>query len=129
LNAKGNAANAGFIGFIYDGIGQKQVIVRGVGQLISKMVPTAMQNPTLEFYNASGQSLGSNDNWEATKTNTAALTASTIKTGLPPLPTGSLDAALLANVTISGPTSFTMKVGSSNGLAEGITLAQAYEVP
>lgn len=52
-------------GFIVTGSEAKKVIVRGIGpSLASSNIAGVLQDPVLELYDASGQSLATNDNWQ-----------------------------------------------------------------
>src|SRR5439155_138478 len=51
-------------GFIITGVGQKKVIVRGIGpSLVSYGITNPLQSPTLELHDHTGAVIASNDNW------------------------------------------------------------------
>jgi hypothetical protein len=54
-------------GFIVEGTGSKQVIIRAIGPELGQFgVPDPLANPRLELYNAAGALIGSNDEWQQT---------------------------------------------------------------
>src|SRR6266498_4376466 len=51
-------------GFIITGVGQKRVIVRGIGpSLVNYGITNPLQNPTVELHDHTGAVIASNDNW------------------------------------------------------------------
>jgi hypothetical protein len=51
-------------GFIIEGTGPKQVIVRAIGpELTQHGVPNPLADPILDLHNNTGVLIGSNDNW------------------------------------------------------------------
>jgi N-acetylneuraminic acid mutarotase/D-arabinose 5-phosphate isomerase GutQ len=60
-------ANVMIGGFIVQGTGTKQVIVRAIGPKLAQYgVPSAMANPTLELHDGTGAVIARNDNWQTT---------------------------------------------------------------
>src|SRR5438874_7032420 len=54
-------------GFIVQGMGAKQVIIRAIGPELTQFgVPDPLANPTLELHNGAGALIGSNDDWQHT---------------------------------------------------------------
>jgi len=72
----GNISTRGFVqtdnnvmigGFIVQGTGTKKVIIRAIGPELSQFgVPDPLANPSLELHNATGELIGSNDDWQQT---------------------------------------------------------------
>ena len=67
-------------GFIVNGNTTKKVLIRGLGpSLAANAVPTPLANPTLALFDASGNSLQTNDDWKNSPDATAIM-----DTGIPP---------------------------------------------
>jgi hypothetical protein len=55
-------------GFIIAGTGQKEVLIRGMGPLLTTLhVPGALQDPVLELHDRTGALIAINDNWSDTQ--------------------------------------------------------------
>jgi hypothetical protein len=125
------AGNALIAGFILSGTEPARVLVRGVGPaLIPFGVADAMLNPTLTLSgldNRGASTAVANDDWE---TSTGPQQADFVKVlpfsmaGAFPLPAGSRDAALLAELK-PGPT--TLRISGSSSTEAGTVLAEVYD--
>jgi uncharacterized protein (DUF1800 family) len=57
--------SVGIAGFIVQGTGNKQVLIRALGPSLTALgVAGALADPTLELHDASGQIIATNDNWD-----------------------------------------------------------------
>jgi hypothetical protein len=114
-------------GFVIDGSGTQQVLVRAVGPGISSYFPTDyMVDPKLTLLNQqTGAVLGSNDNWSANATEATALLAAFNSTQAFPITTGSKDAALLATLP---PGLYTVEVTPTAGTTSGKVILEIYLV-
>jgi hypothetical protein len=107
-------------GFIISGTDPKTVILRALGPSLSDFgVSGALSDPVLSLYNSSGTFLATNDDWQTD------IGATFIEqNGLAPGNTA--ESAHLQ--TDLAPGAYTVVVTGKNG-AEGISLAEVYEVP
>jgi len=76
-------------GFIINGTGQKEIMVRAIGP--SLPVPGALSDPTLELHDATGAIIATNDNWRSSQQ------AAIIASGL--APADDRDSALIRTLT------------------------------
>jgi hypothetical protein len=105
-------------GFIVTGSNPKRVMIRALGPSLGVSgMPGALDDTTLDLYDASGQLLESNDNWK--ETHQAQIEA----TGL--APSNALESAILT--TLSGNGSYTAVVRGKNG-ATGVGLVEVYDL-
>src|SRR4029453_10515692 len=103
-------------GFIMGAGGQTgQVVVRAIGPSLTA-IPGALQDPTLDLYNAEGMVVALNDNWE--DTNADAIEA----TGL--APTDSRESAVLVDLP---PGAYTAIVQGKGGTS-GVGLVEVYYI-
>jgi len=108
------------IGFVVGGTGSESTLVRAVGPTLSEFGLTGLlAAPQLTIYSSGAQSIASNAGWGGT----AALTAVFLQTGAFPLPSGSLDAAILTTLA-AGPYT-AIVAGANNGT--GNVLLEAYD--
>ncbi len=108
-------------GFTVAGTGTKRVLIRAIGPTLAAFgITTALTDPMLELYNASGVKIDGNDNWDA------ALSTTFSSVGAFALTAGSKDAAFIATVTAG--TGYTVKVSGVGGLT-GEALVELYELP
>jgi hypothetical protein len=127
-------ANVLIGGFVVTGASNqtRQMLIRVVGPTLGGApynVPNTLADPRLEVY-ASGASLPilTNDNWGAQVGGTAAVTAlqqAATRVNAFALPTGSADAAVLANLP---PGSYTVLARGPNTNSTGIVLFEVYDV-
>ncbi|PYJ20752.1 MAG: hypothetical protein DME99_09260, partial [Verrucomicrobia bacterium] len=105
-------------GFIITGVGQKRVIVRGIGlSLVDYGITNPLQNPTLELHDHTGAVIASNDNWMD-----APNEQEIINSGL--APRNNLESAILMSLN---PGAYTAIVrGVSGGI--GVGLAEVYDL-
>ena len=113
----GTASNVAIAGFIITGNTGKQVVVRGLGpSLANSGVQGALSDPLLELYDASGNLLASNNDWQQTQAQ--ALRDANLA------PSNDLESAILATLA---PGAYTAIV-RGNGNATGIGLVEVYDL-
>jgi hypothetical protein len=113
----GAAGNVAIAGFIVTGNSSKQVVVRGLGpSLINAGVQGALNDPVLELYDATGNLLASNNDWQQGQAQ--ALRDANLA------PPNDLEAAILATLA---PGAYTAIV-RGNGSATGIGLVEVYDL-
>lgn len=107
--------NALIGGFIVTGTGTKRIVVRAIGP----SVPLAgtLGDPTLELYNAAGQLIASNDNWQDAPNKQEIIDSSIA-------PTNALESAILTTV---GPGNHTAIVRGAGGTT-GVGLVEVYDL-
>lgn len=113
-------------GFVIDGREPLPVLIRAVGPTLAGFgVGDALVDPQLAVINQStGNRVHENDNWTSAA-NAGAVTAAVLSVQTFPLPVGSKDSAVLANLP---PGAYTA-VASGVGNTTGVTLIEVYEVP
>jgi hypothetical protein len=94
-----------------------QVVVRAIGPSLTASIPEALQDPTLNLYNAEGTVVAVDDDWE--ETNKEAIAA----TGL--APNDSRESAILADLA---PGAYTAIVQGKAGTS-GVGLVEVYYIP
>jgi len=100
-------------GFVISGSSPKQVLIRGLGSSLSQFqVANALQDPTLDLHDSSGNLIASNDDWQT------AANADQIPISLQP--PDSHEPAILATLQ---PGSFTAVLRGKNG-ASGVGLVE-----
>jgi phospholipase/lecithinase/hemolysin len=105
------------VGFIVAGDVSKKVLIRGIGpSLAASGVPSPLADPTLTLFDASGNALMTNDNWQDSQA------AEIIATGIPPQ--NALESAIVATV---GPGQYTAVLAGNNGTT-GNGLAEVYDL-
>ena len=113
----GTASNVAIAGFIVTGNTAKQVVVRGLGpSLAAAGVQGALSDPLLELYDASGNLLASNNDWQQTQAQ--ALRDANLA------PSNDLESAILATLA---PGAYTA-ILRGNGNATGIGLVEVYDL-
>jgi hypothetical protein len=107
-------------GFTVTGLGEKRVLIRGVGPRLSGLgVGRPLADPLIELYSARGTLLAMNDDWNP------ELAPAMGSVGAFPLERGSKDASML--VTLPGDTGYTVILrGVSGTTGEG--MIELYEV-
>lgn len=112
-----SGGNVEIAGFIINGSGTKQVVLRGLGPSLASLGLTGvLADPTLSLYNGSGALLYSNNNWRDTQQ--SAIQA----TGLQP--TNNLESAII--MTLNPGSYSAVLSGVSNGT--GLALAEVYQI-
>ncbi|GAB5560253.1 MAG: hypothetical protein SynsKO_19000 [Synoicihabitans sp.] len=110
-------------GFVVQGEGTTQLLIRGVGPELSNYnVPGVLPDPTLEVFDANGMVIAENDDWA---TADAAVVAVGSAAGAFPLTAGSKDAALLLELPAGV---YTVQLKGKDG-ATGQGLIELYEAP
>jgi hypothetical protein len=113
----GTASNVAIAGFILTGNTGKQVVVRGLGPSLAAVgVSGSLSDPLLELYNASGNLLASNNDWQQTQAQ--ALRDANLA------PSNDLEAAILFTLA---PGAYTA-ILRGNGNATGIGLVEVYDL-
>lgn len=109
-------------GFVVSGTGSRRVLVRAVGPTLTALnVTGALSDPQQTLVPAVGDTVA-NDNWGAAA-NAAEIASTTLALSAFSLPAGSLDSAVLADMT---PSSYTVHVSGVAGAA-GIVLVELYD--
>ncbi len=113
----GAASNVAIAGFVVTGNTAKQVVVRGLGpSLAAAGVQGALSDPLLELYDASGNLLATNNDWQQTQAQ--ALRDADLA------PSNDLEAAILATLA---PGAYTA-ILRGNGNTTGIGLVEVYDL-
>jgi cyclophilin family peptidyl-prolyl cis-trans isomerase len=111
--------NALIAGFIWGGNDSKQILVRAIGPSLTGFgVPNALTNPTLDFFNAQGTKLDSNDDWITSPQKTQIQNS-----GL--APTNDKESAVIQSVTAGN---YTAVVHGVNG-GTGVGSVEVYQLP
>lgn len=118
-------------GFVLQGTGTKDIVVRAAGPLLAGFgVSTAMSDPQLDLVPPdSSEPRVQNDNWESNG-NLADLVAASSSVGALPFESGSNDSAIFTGVPLGssgGSKGYTVEVSSTDG-SGGIALAEVYDV-
>ncbi len=129
--ATGGGADVLIAGFVVSGTGQRPMLIRAVGPTLAGApfgVTGTLANPRLEVH-ASGVAapILTNDDWGNQQGGAVAVTAiqqAATRVSAFPLPNGSLDAALLANLT---PGNYTVQVRGAVPTAVGVALIEVYD--
>jgi hypothetical protein len=115
------------VGFVIEGTGTKRVLVRAVGPTLGDApfnLSGTLANPRLKLIRSGSGEVASNDDWGNNTTATAAeIAALTQSVGGFALPDGSLDAAILVNLS---PGVYTAQVEVDAG--GGLVIVEAYDV-
>ena len=112
-------------GFVLAGNASRRLLVRGDGPALTQYgVASALADPTIGVYGASGLLLASNDDWSAGSAGPTLATAA-LSAGAFPLIAGSKDAALSLSVA---PGLYTVQLTGANA-ATGAALIEIYELP
>jgi hypothetical protein len=108
-------------GFVVNGTGSMNVLVRAVGPTLTDYdVTGVLSDPMVTIYNSSSVSFASNDDWGGSP----ELSSTFTKVGAFNLPASSKDAAILLTLT---PGAYTAVVSGING-ATGVALVEVYAV-
>jgi hypothetical protein len=113
----GTGNSVAIAGFIVMGDTQKQMVVRGIGPSLATVgVQGALSDPALELYDAGGNLLATNNDWQQTQGQ--ALRDANLA------PSNDLESALLATLA---PGAYTA-ILRGNGNATGIGLVEVYDL-
>jgi len=117
------AGGAVTAGFVLEGAGSQQVLIRAVGPTLRIFnVGGPLANPKLTVNK--GQSvIGTNDDWGSDPVKAAALTAAFTASGAFALPAGSRDAAVLVTLDAG---SYTAQAASVDAAASGQVIVEVY---
>lgn len=133
LSTRGQIAAGGSLtpGFVVEGAGNKELVVRAVGpELLNFGVQSALTDPRMEIIPASGStSILTNDDW-GDSANSADLLAKSAALGAFPLSADSKDAAVLTALpfpTAAASQGYTVRIQSTDAAAAGIALAEVYD--
>ncbi|MGI8889280.1 MAG: hypothetical protein ACR2G0_00650 [Chthoniobacterales bacterium] len=109
--------NVAIAGFIIGGSDAKQILMRGIGpSLTAKGISGVLANPSLELFDAAGESIMTNDDWQQDQQ------AEIEATGIPP--TDPKESALIATLD---PGSYTV-ILRGVGETEGVGLVELYDL-
>ena len=109
--------NIPIAGFIITGTKAKKVVVRGIGpSLATAGVQGALQDPTLDLFDAAGHLVASNDNWKDSQQ--AALAYSLLS------PPDDREAAILATLS---PGAYTVVLRGKDQ-STGVSLVEVYDI-
>ncbi len=112
-------------GIVITGNAPKRILIRATGPALTAFgVPNALSDPLLRLYQGTTV-LQENDNWSASATEAALISAAGNNAGAFPLVSGTKDAALLVTLM---PGNYTAQV-SGVGNAVGAALVEVYEAP
>jgi len=108
------------VGVVIGGTGSESTLVRAVGPTLANFgVAGVLADPQLTLFDSSRNVLATDDNWGGT----AALSAAFASAGAFALPTDSLDAAVVADLSQG---SYTAEVSGTNG-GTGVVLLELYD--
>jgi subtilisin family serine protease len=111
------------MGFFISGTQAKKVLLRGVGPELTQFgVSGVMSDPKIVVYDASGNTVASNDNWNSVS-NSSETRATTESVGAFSLIEASNSASLVLTLN---PGAYTMHIIPSTGAA-GVALAEVYD--
>jgi len=117
------AGGAVTAGFVLEGAGSQQVLIRAVGPTLSTFnVGGPLANPKLTV-NKGPSVIGTNDDWGSDPVKAAALTAAFTASGAFALPAGSRDAAVLVTLDAG---SYTAQAASVDSAASGQVIVEVY---
>jgi hypothetical protein len=117
VDVQPNDSGSAIAGFIVRGIGQKKLMVRGIGpSLAAKGVPNALQDPVVEIRDSKGAVVATNDNWQSSQQ------ADIHATGI--APSDKRESAIVSALD-PGPYTAVMR-GAKNGT--GVGLVELYDL-
>lgn len=120
----GRGEEIGIVGLILEGDAPAKVVIRALGPALSdRGVRGVLADPQLWVYRGANRIMG-NDNWGAAA-DTPVLAQAMADVGLPALPDGSKDAAIVMQLE---PGAYTVQVSGADG-GEGVALVEVYLVP
>ena len=113
-------------GFIVQGGGPKQVIIRAIGPELTQFgIPDAMANPRLELHDGTGALIATNDDWQTTILG-GIITGSQVSDiqNSGHAPTATSESAIIANLQ---PGNYTAIVNGANNTT-GVALVEVYDL-
>lgn len=127
VSTRGLAASGAALtpGFVMTGSGTKNLVIRAVGPTLATFgVTGALSDPKMDVMPL-GQTtvVVANDDWANTATLTAAMTA----VGAFALPVNSKDSAVLAPLSVTSGSGYTVSVTPAGTTAAGTVLAEVYD--
>jgi hypothetical protein len=131
LSTRGFVAAGGALtaGVVWRGSGTKNLLIRAVGPTLAHFgVDRVLADPRLEIIPAgAANALLGNDDWGTAGQLPALLVASST-VGAFALDPESKDAAVLASLGAAGPRNYTARITAADPAAEGIVLAEMYDI-
>ena len=116
----GTGGNILIAGFVINGTGSKQILLRGIGPTLGQFgVSQPLAQPNLALISSGGTTLATNSTWGGG----ATLTQAFAQVGAFALPSGSADAALLR---ATGAGAYTSQLSGLSGTT-GVGLAEIYD--
>jgi hypothetical protein len=118
----GTGINAPLVGFVLNGGGTEQLLVRAIGPGLAQFgVTGALTNPVLTIYDGSQHAIATNSGWGGA----AALASAFSQVGAFALQPTSADSAMLISLPSGSYTAQVTGLGGSSGVA----LIELYEMP
>jgi hypothetical protein len=116
----GTGQNILIAGFVVGGVGNKDLLVRGIGPSLSQFgVSGVLATPELTLFNQSSAAIGENAGWGGSQ----ALSAAFSNVGAFAIPATSADSAMLSSISPGG---YTAQVTGMQG-GTGVALAELYD--
>ena len=106
-------------GFIVQGTGTKNVIIRAIGpELTQYGITNPLANPTLELHDATGALIGTNDDWQTTIIG-GVITSSQVSEiqNSGHVPSNASESAIIANLAPGNYTAIVRGVRNTTGVA------------
>ncbi|MGE5212710.1 MAG: NF038122 family metalloprotease [Nitrospirota bacterium] len=113
-------------GFIVQGNGPKQVIIRAIGPELTQFgIPDALANPRLELHNGAGALIGTNDDWQTTIIG-GVITGNQVSAiqNSGHAPTATSESAIIANLPAGNYTAIVRGVNNT----VGVGLVEVYDL-
>lgn len=140
LSARGAIGSNGSTlsaGFVINGTGSKQVLLRGIGPaLLNFSVSTAELTPSLSLYNSGSSLVATNAGWNTAPVPSSPLFQSIVSAatsslmgsqGAFALNAGSADSAIVATIPLIGGSTSWTTITSALGNTQGIVLSEIYD--
>lgn len=120
----GSGTEALVAGLVIEGDAPRKILFRGSGPALAAHLPagSVATDPEIEIFNASGQSLGRNDNWDSA--GASDITSTSLSLGLAPFPAGAKDSALLLELPAGN---YTLHLRNRSG-GRGVGMIELFEV-
>jgi beta-xylosidase len=121
-NHVGTGAEVMITGFVIAGTVAKTVLIRGIGPKLADFgLPNVLGNPRLQIFNARGERIAENDDWNHAYDDLARRAGA----GGLPIPPGGLDSGLVISLNPGAYTAIVSGVGHTTGEA----LVEVYVMP